>query len=552
MALQHVDDDSLAVLFDLLALPDLCSLSMTCKRMRAACMPVLFRMCRVQSSNIDRAEGPLFLPPSLWSYVQNIVFRGLFWRSDLEQSNLDYLMGLPDRPTRCNRGLARQKVSIPALNDLVHKALSSMPRLHTVRFDVTTCDEDVWFPGHIPGVPWYVLSALFHVSNLRYLHVDGPMCHPYDQLPLDVSLPPHLMPLSSLIYNPGDYRALARTTGMEKTVVLFLLERAAASLRELELPSESAPLPRMALWSWPMLIKLSLHGERPQLAEGSPPLVSILGQMPRLRDLTLRFAELVDVLPPPIWPPWFSAQYEWPDLERLYVSHPCPNDEFYAHLPNTLRDLSLRCWPRHYKHYAPRGYSKRKIGVNWKSPALWSSQMLSILRKITAPNLASLELEYYANGEDGLLFHHIASSYRHLTLLRVHRYRSRGITDVPVEQIADALKELAELRILMMHLDFPYLTGFPELGRLRRGFRHEGPEAREFDRRFQELREAFDAFICLLGPQIRSSRVWHAYQVAREAPGVDEQTYGQLRVSRYTSSDYVGSAAPGFDVCKDE
>ncbi|KAI0636331.1 hypothetical protein C8Q77DRAFT_1103138, partial [Trametes polyzona] len=492
-------------------------------------------------------------------------FRGPFWRTDLEQRRLDDSLDLPDRPIVYNHGFSLQGVSIPAISRFLHEALSSMPRLHAVRFIMPTHVEDLWLPGRIPGVPWYVLSALFHVPNLRCLHVDGPICHPYDQLPLDVSLPPRLMPLSSLIYNPGDYRALARTTGMEKTVVLFLLERAAASLRELELPSESAPLPRMALWSWPMLIKLSLHGERPQLAEGSPPLVSILGQMPRLRDLTLRFAELVDVLPPPIWPPWFSAQYEWPDLERLYVSHPCPNDEFYAHLPNTLRDLSLRCWPRHYKHYAPGGYTVRKIGVNWKSPALWSSQMLSILRKITAPNLANLELEYYANAEDGLLFHHIASSYRHLTLLRVHRYRSRGNTDVPVEQIADALKELAEPRNLMMHLDFPFLTGFPELGRIRRGYHPEDPEAREYHRRFQELREAFDTvattfaralpptleFICLLAPHTNSARVWHAYQVARETSGADEQTYGQLRVSRYTSK-YDGFAAPGFDVCKDE
>lgn len=52
--------------------------------------------------------------------------------------------------------------------------------------------------------------------------------------------------------------------------------------------------------------------------------------------------------------------------------------------------------------------------------------MLYMLRRIDAPRLTTLDIEYLVDDHDQLLLRHIPSSYPHLQVLRIHRYRQRN------------------------------------------------------------------------------------------------------------------------------
>ncbi|KAI8980224.1 hypothetical protein BD414DRAFT_538591 [Trametes punicea] len=80
--------------------------------------------------------------------------------------------------------------------------------------------------------------------------------------------------------------------------------------------------------------------------------------------------------------------------------------------------------------------------------------MLHILRRIEAPYLDHLELEFEADGSDNELFRYIGTAYLRLTALRVHRYRALGEAEVPLDRITTTLSPLSNLRLLMLHLDF--------------------------------------------------------------------------------------------------
>jgi len=49
--------------------------------------------------------------------------------------------------------------------------------------------------------------------------------------------------------------------------------------------------------------------------------------------------------------------------------------------------------------------------------------MLSILCPCKSPHLDKLEIEYHADDEDDVLLQYIATTFPHLTSLRIHRYQ---------------------------------------------------------------------------------------------------------------------------------
>lgn len=338
---------------------------------------------------------------------------------DLEKSSLDPV-----------RRLAAQK-----LGQFLKAAFHSMPKLRTVYIEMLD-DDDA--SSHLNsegrGVSWHIVEAIASTPQLRRFFVCGSMCHPDDELPNDITLPPTIA-LEAFSYTVSRFRHPRRTTEMERQGVLLLLERMHASLVSLTLSSGSAPLHHLDAWDWPQLTSLSLYGER-SVRENSPSLVAPLRKMPRLRELSLLLAEPTGRDLAPVWPPSLEPSCTWPELERLQVTHPHPEDRLYAHLPASLQRLSLRCWPRYYKHHCDLNEDMVEAGVRWTSPLLLSSEMLRLLRKSDTPNLTHLELEFRADpAAYGDIFAHIGSSYSHLTVVQIHCYRSEDGADLSVVRL---------------------------------------------------------------------------------------------------------------------
>lgn len=408
-------------------------------------MPILFGDCVVGSYTFDKSETPVFLPQSIWPYVRCVIclateglrspglksstltFQGSFARPDLIP---DYFG--PDSPPAWLTELARLQALGRSLGQFVKDALRSMLNLHVVSVRIYNGRRSRDAPHD--GMPWYILEAILSTPHIRHFFFsNGPMCHPDEQLPPEVYLPP-VIPLQTFRFSATSLYFPPRITDLDRREVLLILERAHTHLVDLLLPGQVAPLHYMHTWDWPTLTHVYLDGEYPTY-EDAPPLVMALSKMPRLRYMSLYLAQPAGSEPRPIWPPSLQASYAWYNLEQLTVTHPHPDDQFYAHLPLCLDRLSLRCWPRYYKHHCHFRTDMDDAQVHWTSPLLSSSEMLRILRKTNTPNLTRLELEFRADVSDSQLFRHIGDSYPHLTILRIHRYRSAGDGDAPVVSV---------------------------------------------------------------------------------------------------------------------
>ena len=188
---------------------------------------------------------------------------------------------------------------------------------------------------------------------------------------------------------------------------------------------------------WPRLRELSLSGEFRPDAEYPTPLVSLFSGLPGLRILNLAFAlprgvtrkQLV------LWPEGYrrgdESQLPWPDLESLTLSFPDPDDRIFARLPPSLRRLSLRCTPRHCLHL----WEGDKYD-HYSSPILYSSEMLEILTKISAPRLDHLQLEYIADDADGDLLRCIAERFPSVRSLELQRFLASRDSEEPVSVVS--------------------------------------------------------------------------------------------------------------------
>ncbi|KAI9001463.1 hypothetical protein BD414DRAFT_405664 [Trametes punicea] len=481
-------------------------------------MPVLFRTCTVLSSGIDRPDGPSFLPRTLWPHVCVLILSGSFSRPDLPRyTDDDFSPFDPERDLAPLRRIAAARRVGQYLRDALH----SMPALHTIYVVISHGDIMV-DPLRPLGLSWYVLEALLSSPLLRHFSISGPLCNPGDELPEDVQ-PPVLSPLTTFRYLLRDQRDLPRASDMEKEGMPLILGRLHDHLERLVLPSESTPFHVMHLWEWSALRGLSLRGEAPS---SSPPLVQMLCKMPRLRELSLLLAQPANTSLQPIWPRSLPRLCEWRDLEHLTIAHPHPEDEIYAHLPRSLRRLALRCWPRYYKHHTGFNEDILKAGVRWSSPILSSSEMLHILRRIDAPYLGHLELEFRADGSDNELFRYIGTAFPRLTVLRVHRYRALGEPEVPLDRIATTISPLINLRVLMLHLDFADL---PDVDAFHRKYYYDMSIMLRHDEQVRTsqatLEHAANVFarhlspsleyICLLLPLRKQIQQWMPFRLVR-------------------------------------
>ncbi|KAI1792086.1 hypothetical protein LXA43DRAFT_360218 [Ganoderma leucocontextum] len=384
-----------------------------------------------------------FVPETMWPYVRSL-------RLDCNFPRLVY---------------ERNAVGRKPLNgyDAIYSALTakltSMPKLRTM----------IISHAQKGGLPWEAISAVVRIPQLRSLHIvgfldDRPVLPPETERLLH----PLITSLATIDYPSSGYRRISAT---EIKLFSVLLRQATTqrSLEILSIPSECAPLDCLSTTEFPRLRELSLIGRRQVITShaGSgqryTPYLSILAHMPRLRKLSLALAQPIDLPRQEIWPAGMEAEFPCPDLQDLLVSYPHPDDEFYSHLPSTLKCLALRCWPRHSFNFLEQDVSVM-TGLGWYSPAPTSSEILRILRRCPPSSTGSvqrLELEFVEDDQARELFRLIPGAFPQLRYLIIHRYRyyDRGSemnAAVPVATIAQALAPLQHLQALFCYLDFEH------------------------------------------------------------------------------------------------
>ena len=142
--------------------------------------------------------------------------------------------------------------------------------------------------------------------------------------------------------------------------------------------------------------------------------------MPGLRCLSFKCRPW-GTTPAPLllWPSDFTGP-PLPNLERLVIAYPNPQDEIFDHLPPTIRSLSLRYCPHLDVQRSPYEYSTRF------DLSLDSTAILSILRRCEALELDYLELEYTTaslDQDDITLLQYISTAFPSLSSLKLFRYR---------------------------------------------------------------------------------------------------------------------------------
>ncbi|KAM5544062.1 hypothetical protein V8D89_002248, partial [Ganoderma adspersum] len=432
--LNELNSDVLLQIFDYLQQDDALSpLSMTSWGVREAAIPVLFSRCSVlvqEPLNEDH-----FVPRSLWPYVRTLYL--IDDCPDLVAMKFSIKLKFASDRLLCG------SISASFLRD----ALRAMPRLHSVHLEA--------YAQELHGIGWDSVAAILSTPQLRSFNLMTFLLSPREapsETPTDT-----LAPITTFRYDQPVLRSFLRTYPAQQDTLAFVLPRLRHSLESLLLPSEITPVAVLSQTQWPRLRELSLRGEFHSSAEYPTPLASLFSGMSGLRILNLAFALPRDVNRKQLmlWPKGYESRLElpWPDLESLTLSFPDPEDRIFAHLPPSLRRLSLRCTPRH----CLRLWSEDKY-LHYDSPILYSSEMLEILTKISNPLLDSLQLEYLADDADDDLLRCIADRFPNVRSLEIQRFLASRNGSVPSATIAQRLSALRVLHTLRAHLELPYST----------------------------------------------------------------------------------------------
>ncbi|KAI0350387.1 hypothetical protein OH77DRAFT_1430992 [Trametes cingulata] len=435
-SLKVLNEDCLLQIFALLR-PEggLQPLSLTCKWIREACLQVLFE--RVYAEIIDvrlRYPRPGLPPSSLWphirciTFVKHLSFAGAvpFWR-------------FVDGPSE----------SGGADEDSLDRLLPPMPRLQRiiVRKDPRN-----------PRISWPWLHEMISAPTLRFLELYGRLLDDDDEDRLaHATCNFRPAPLTTLRLIPDYLRPYPRSFPSEVESLALLLEHLSRTLQTLVVPSEQcASFSLFSRYDWPQLRELCIEGDGATAWASPIPLVSALSRMPRLRILHLKLAQCGGQRPRPIWPPGHDIKaLPWPELESLTVSWPCAGDRIFEHLPDTLRHLALRCWPRLY-------VIRRDLVVDEDAPWLRDApecvDILGVLGQCPQRTaLRSLDLEFSAatDVEDRELLKCIPTVFPHLQELQIYRYcHPKGASPITVAEISATMARLTQLRVLRLHLDF--------------------------------------------------------------------------------------------------
>ncbi|RPD54810.1 hypothetical protein L227DRAFT_511103, partial [Lentinus tigrinus ALCF2SS1-6] len=419
-----LNEDVLNAILEILPRAGLDELSRTCRQLRAACMPILFRQC-FQLMQIRPEDPEWFLPYSIWSHIQSLVIQdGCFDKIDATESEYT------DNCLLC--GVLAQS--------LFEQWLPRMPRLRSITlYQNPFNDED----SH--GISWPTLSGMLSIPTLRTLKIDRlhvcPALRPSDELYI-VSVAP-LASFEYLLGKPAlsviiEWPVLVKPDyAAEMKALSTALGAVHESLEVLSLPTPSVPIHIFSMHTWPRLRRLVLRGEPSDSLMSS--LLSGISHLPFLKSLVLKFSATVQVRPGVLCRSEDAIAFPCPALEELVLTYPDPADQVFDHLPSTLIALSLCCW-RHLYHEFLSPY---RFWIPSDGPLfallLSSTDMCRVLCRSQTPMLVRLTLEYRADDGDEALLHHIVQAYPRLTYLKFIRYRPRGVDTVPVVSAVDQL-----------------------------------------------------------------------------------------------------------------
>ncbi|KAI0327872.1 hypothetical protein GY45DRAFT_1078608 [Cubamyces sp. BRFM 1775] len=390
-----------------------------------------------------------------------------------------------------------------------------------------------------PGIPWDGIAALLSPPQLREFDL---RITPNRGTPVPRDTLFSIAPLTRLSFSIWDYRDHPRAQIGDVSLMEYVVSVVAPSLEYLSLPLDVAPIAEMAVLSWPRLRTLELKGDF--VTDPVPAIIDVLSRMPQLRHLTMLRSQRSGSPRPVLWSSACTKVFPCPELETLCLSHLDPKDELYSHLPSTLRQLSLRCWPRHYLHQ--HGHDRKAMTrLEWQSQICTASEIYFALRRCSlySSALESLEIEYEEDKHEDLLLYSISELFPHLKTLVIYRYRRQDSPSIKAVAITRALFRLRALRVLRIHPDLaeaphpladfmldspPFIfPAFEETlcefaNTLAKGL---GPELR---------------FVCLLFRE-RWTNLWIPFRIIRNPGG----SVSEIR--RETDLDAVGGYTPNTE-----
>ncbi|RDX40648.1 hypothetical protein OH76DRAFT_1505441 [Lentinus brumalis] len=406
--LVRVNHDVLVEIIELLlSTGGLNELSQISRRVRVACMPILFRQC-FRPLQVPLPHPRTVLPPSLWLHVQSLVIRDdcpdKFVSQSLQYTNNRLLCGALSGP-------------------LLDQGLSGMPRLRSVT---------IYQRGEEPhGMSWPALRTVMSHAAIREFTLDRlhfcPALCPRDDLHVGL-----LAPLESFRYlfrNPErrsfvpDSQRYKPNFGDETAALDAVLGALHETLKGLCLLSEAVPVRAISQHPFPCLRSLVLRGEPSDALLSS--LLSTISHIQSLRSLVLKFSRVEHTRRIVLWQGNAVAAFPWPALEEFVITYPDPADQIFSHLP---------CFWRHFYHEFLDSLpltDDLRYGRRF-ALLLTSSALRQLLHRAHTPLLVRLTLEYHADHGDEELLYHISRSYPQLSYLKLIRYRPRGMNEVPV------------------------------------------------------------------------------------------------------------------------
>ncbi|KZW01348.1 hypothetical protein EXIGLDRAFT_830090 [Exidia glandulosa HHB12029] len=399
---------------------DLIAFSMTCRHIRTACMPLLFKCLVITTALPDPAVVEVVSP-----YIQIAV------------------------------------VVAPELN--LHEAYSTLfgqlPQLselhvHELRTASTGTDSSDWI-FRLPRVETVVLHMRYGSELLLTSAFAVPPLREFTMI-----APGRLDRLSQLSFEQIIW---------ENAALEYVLDHVRQTLRVLRVPGESMRLSFLSAALWPRLSRLVLFGECPLYDTSWPAVIRV---MPALHSFVLDVALPRHATPPMLWPRDVdgSDTTETPALRGLMLTSPRPDDPVFARLPPTLTELSLReaprynCYTRSERAQMIRFFPSAR---HYESTLLSSRGALQIFSVLQGRHIASLELVVREDAFELEMLARVAEACPTLAWFEFHRYRdvpedhtgdgrrSTPGEGVPTASLALAFSAFRSLRALRLNLDFP-------------------------------------------------------------------------------------------------
>ncbi|EJD45429.1 hypothetical protein AURDEDRAFT_184853 [Auricularia subglabra TFB-10046 SS5] len=387
-------------------------LSMTCRRFRQLCAPIIFRVCVLEriSENRDVPSSAAVFTRRL--YIREVQMTASHFR--------DFLRNFPN---------------------LREAYVTDSPHL---------------------------LPALLTTQSLEVLALQNVlMSHPLHLFTAVSSPLRTLRVLSSKRLLSADDNT--QSTLVESDWLRSLLPRVRETLVELFIPAESTSISCLCAAPWPMLRELVIVGG---LRQQDVPLLRLLAMLPRLQALTLAVIYPRDMPRVLVWPPGTHYHVDLSGLRRLTLSSASDADHLFAHLPPTLEELSLRDTPR---TYLQNRLSPQRALAAYDLRILTCKAALTIFRQLETACLWRLELVVLEDSRELDLLSHLAAACPSLVSFELHTYRDisdvhalwNNPPSITMTELATALSSFRALRILRLNIEHPLsqimFTGRPSI-----------------------------------------------------------------------------------------